>query len=126
MRAALSMLRPSVDASTGRRDERMGEMRLRNAVKTTQSMCSGLTAGILAGTLALGASLAGCADEEVQAPTENQVSGQTSEIIGGIDARGKKYDAVGTIGFYDDFFGYEFICSATLIDPQTVLTAKHC
>jgi Trypsin len=81
---------------------------------------------LLAGTLAAMtgvAALTGCAE----APTDEPVGGQTSQIIGGIDAKAKKFDAVGTVGFVDEWSGqYQFMCSATLIDPQTVLTAKHC
>lgn len=47
-------------------------------------------------------------------------------IIGGVDATGAKLNAIGTIGHkgFDDSFDY--FCTATLIAPDVVLTAKHC
>lgn len=47
-------------------------------------------------------------------------------IIGGVDATGAKLNAIGTVGHksFDDSFDY--FCTATLIAPTVVLTAKHC
>lgn len=59
--------------------------------------------------------------------TETEPTTQESkEIIGGFDAKAKNLDAVGTVGTFDDEGNYSFFCTATLITPDTVLTAKHC
>lgn len=51
---------------------------------------------------------------------------EESDIIGGVDARSAKLDAIGTIGTKDWEGKYDFFCTATLIAPKVVLTAKHC
>jgi hypothetical protein len=55
------------------------------------------------------------------------------DIIGGVDARSSSLNAIGTLGTVYDYSGYDggsvgynMICTATLIGPTTVLTAKHC
>jgi hypothetical protein len=53
-------------------------------------------------------------------------SSLSAEIIGGFDSRGKSMEAIGTVGMKDKDGNYQFFCSATLINPTTVLTAKHC
>ncbi|MDB4994096.1 MAG: hypothetical protein JWM74_1528 [Myxococcaceae bacterium] len=45
-------------------------------------------------------------------------------IIGGVDARGASLNAIGTLGHMDPT--YDMFCTATLIAPNIVLTAKHC
>jgi hypothetical protein len=45
-------------------------------------------------------------------------------IIGGVDARGASLNAIGTLGHMDPT--YDMFCTATLIAPNLVLTAKHC
>jgi len=59
------------------------------------------------------------------APGEEPVE-TADEIIGGVDAFAPKLNAIGTVGFKDDDGNYGFVCTATLIAPQVVLTAKHC
>jgi len=56
----------------------------------------------------------------------NEGTAQESEIIGGVDATGAKLNAIGTMGRrgWDDELRY--FCTATLIAPDVVLTAKHC
>lgn len=49
-----------------------------------------------------------------------------SKIIGGVLASSKTLNAIGTVGMMDRSGNYQFFCSATLIGPSTVLTAKHC
>jgi len=47
------------------------------------------------------------------------------DIIGGVEANGAKLNAIGAMGFKEgDTF--DFFCTATLIAPDLVLTAKHC
>jgi len=76
--------------------------------------------GLLAG-LALGA--CGAQDGNVGNPT----SSKEDTIIGGFDVTGKNLDAVGSLAIIDPATGEHFsICTATLIGPQTILTAKHC
>jgi len=53
-------------------------------------------------------------------------STSNDDIIGGVDATGAKLNAIGTVGRkgFDDTFDY--FCTATLVAPDVVLTAKHC
>lgn len=54
-------------------------------------------------------------------------SQQDDHLIGGVESGGAKLRAVGTIGIVDAATGAcSFICTATLIAPTLVLTAKHC
>src|SRR3954470_19865194 len=52
--------------------------------------------------------------------------GSIDDIIGGVDGSAKALNAVGTLGVKDSAGNYQFFCSASLIGPSTVLTAKHC
>src|SRR5437870_13592687 len=65
------------------------------------------------------ASLVACA----QAPADDS---NLDDIIGGVDGSAKTLNAVGTLGVKDSAGNYQFFCSASLIGPSTVLTAKHC
>ncbi|MDB4944002.1 MAG: hypothetical protein JWP97_3536 [Labilithrix sp.] len=47
------------------------------------------------------------------------------EIVGGVEASGASLDAIGTLGNKQDA-GFQYFCTATLIAPDLVLTAKHC
>jgi hypothetical protein len=48
-----------------------------------------------------------------------------NNVIGGFDAASASLNAIGTVGFNQNGqFG--FFCTATLIGPRTVITAKHC
>lgn len=74
---------------------------------------------------AAAAVFASCGNDVVIAE-ENDLSTQDyKEIIGGFNANAKVLDAIGTVGTLDGDT-YSFFCSATLISPDTVLTAKHC
>jgi hypothetical protein len=66
---------------------------------------------------------------------ETQDGRTVTDIIGGVDAKSAKLDAIGTVGLISDYGGYydsgvtqsfQPICTGTLIGPTTVLTAKHC
>lgn len=72
-----------------------------------------LGAGLLAILIA-----AGCGGEQDQDSSEGS-------IIGGTSAAGAKFDAVGAIG-YGDTTSFEYFCSATLISPTQIVTARHC
>lgn len=71
--------------------------------------------------LALGAaaSLSACG-------SDSAVSSDDADIIGGYDNGSAKYAAVGTVGTKDAAGNYHYFCTATLISPTEVLTAKHC
>ncbi len=73
----------------------------------------------LVAVLGLGLAV-GCDVDETGAVTEE------SDIIGGVDASSAKLDAIGTLGTHGWSGEYEFFCTATLIGPKAVLTAKHC
>src|SRR5437763_6428742 len=50
----------------------------------------------------------------------------SDDIIGGVDGSAKSLNAIGTLGVLDSGGNFQFFCSASLIGPHTVLTAKHC
>jgi hypothetical protein len=52
-------------------------------------------------------------------------SSASDDIIGGVDATGAKLNAIGSIGNKSGD-GFDYFCTATLIAPDLVLTAKHC
>ena len=77
----------------------------------------------------LGASLSACAGEAGDAP--EHASEASQPIIGGVPAVGDKYAAVGGLveAFVDPYYGvlaFSTFCSATLVGPQAVVTARHC
>jgi secreted trypsin-like serine protease len=64
--------------------------------------------------------LAACAADD---PTTRA---QADEIIGGVSAKGATLDAIGSLSRRKSDGTFEFFCTATLIAPRLVLTAKHC
>jgi hypothetical protein len=72
---------------------------------------------LLVGTAGL---LAACRDDASSASTTDD------DIVGGVDARGKALDAVGYLYAVKADGTGGGSCTATLIAPNLVLTAKHC
>lgn len=77
----------------------------------------------------LGASLSGCVGEASDAP--EQSSEATQPILGATPAVGNKYRAVGALveGIPDPDYGFlvwNAFCSATLVGPNKLVTARHC
>src|SRR5438045_1950468 len=61
------------------------------------------------------------ADDAATPPTGD------SEIIGGVDAKSAALDAIGALVYLNpQTQKQEELCTATLITPKVVLTAKHC
>jgi len=91
---------------------------------TARKMALGVLALTLAGACSQGAD---------EAP--DQTAELAQPIMGGVPAVDARYAAVGALAtqFYVDwipdvppFYAYDFICSATLVDSQAVVTARHC
>ena len=60
-------------------------------------------------------------------PDGAAATGDEANIIGGVDAKSASLNAVGAIVFRDRATNQlSPLCTATLIGPQTILTAKHC
>ncbi|MBM4373775.1 MAG: trypsin-like serine protease [Deltaproteobacteria bacterium] len=76
-----------------------------------------MNAARLVAPLAL-VTLAGCLGGDVDSGA--------SDIIGGVDASSPRLDAVGAMGTKDADGAFDYFCTATLIGPKAVLTAKHC
>ena len=74
---------------------------------------------LLCGVLA-----AGCAADR-DTLEDFPYTGDEKGDIGGVEALGSSLNAIGTVGMMDNG-QYFFFCSAELIGPTTVLTAKHC
>src|SRR5687768_18518905 len=74
-------------------------------------------------------SLAGCSAEAGAPPEETSEAAQP--ILGASPATDEKYAAVGALveGFEYPGYGilaFNVFCSATLIGPQQIVTARHC
>lgn len=57
---------------------------------------------------------------------QQQRENEAQELMRGFDAPGKALNAIGTVGMKGKDGKFEFFCTATLIAPDKVLTAKHC
>jgi len=51
---------------------------------------------------------------------------QAGEIVGGVAAKSASLDAIGALGRVNADGGFRYYCTATLVAPRVVLTAKHC
>lgn len=51
---------------------------------------------------------------------------ETDDLIGGVDAKSASLDAIGALMLKDPMRGLTQFCTATLIAPRVVLSAKHC
>jgi hypothetical protein len=68
---------------------------------------------------------AACSQTDDAAPGA-AVTGNEDDIIGGVDASGAGLNAIGTLG-REGFDGeFDYFCTATLVAPTVVLSAKHC
>jgi Trypsin len=75
--------------------------------------------------------VAGCWSSETDPPSASSASASAKELIGGFGASSSQFNAVGslTVTSSDPFGGLPFpqqVCTGTLIDQDSVLTAKHC
>jgi hypothetical protein len=80
---------------------------------------------VFGSNLALALSLFASACSSSPTVDSNKLATAEQEVIGGFGSGGKAFEAVGTLGIEWDG-EYYMMCTATLIGPKTVLTAKHC
>lgn len=80
---------------------------------------------VFGSNLALAMSLFASACGSSPTIDSNKLATAEQEVIGGFGSGGKAFEAVGTLGIEWDG-EYYMMCTATLIGPKTVLTAKHC
>lgn len=73
--------------------------------------------GLLLAAFTLVACTAGGSDEGVV---------QANEIVGGVAAKSASLDAIGSLGRVQPDGTFRYYCTATLVAPRVVLTAKHC
>ena len=91
-----------------------------HASTTWRDRLWGLARGTALAVSALSA-LAGCSRDGEPA------AGAEEAIIGGVAANSPSLDAIGSLGIIDPYYGgVQPFCSATLIAPETVVTARHC
>lgn len=60
------------------------------------------------------------------APADEEPASDSSEIIGGVEASSASLDAVGAMLSKSWGGGWSPFCTATLVEPTLVITAKHC
>src|SRR5690242_18695402 len=70
---------------------------------------------------AIVAVLGACSGPSKDAPPTSDV-----DIIGGVDAKSASLDAIGALMVKDQNNTLQMMCTATLIAPRVILTAKHC
>ncbi|MBX3191958.1 MAG: trypsin-like serine protease [Labilithrix sp.] len=66
------------------------------------------------------AGLAACGSS---GPTPGETQG---EIVGGVAAKSDRLDAIGALGRVQPDGSFKYYCTATLVAPRLLLTAKHC
>jgi secreted trypsin-like serine protease len=76
---------------------------------------------LLSSVALLGVSFAAACTQSSDATSQS-----SSDIVGGIEATGAKLNAIGAVGNKSGENGFDYFCTATLIAPDLVLTAKHC
>lgn len=76
----------------------------------------------LGALVAVAGSLFACAVSD----RADDAASQSDEIVGGVAAKSSRLDAVGSLGRVKDDGSFDYFCTATLVAPRLVLTAKHC
>jgi hypothetical protein len=71
------------------------------------------------------ASLAGCSERDDD-NVNGAVTGNEDDIVGGVDASGAQLNAIGSLGKVGFDGKFSYFCTATLVAPSVVLSAKHC
>ena len=80
------------------------------------------TLGLLAGVALIAPAMACNAPSSPDASIDDR-----NELVGGVDGRSRALDAVGALVYKDPATGAsQLLCTATLIAPKVILTAKHC
>lgn len=73
------------------------------------------------GLLFVAASMFACGAADRSSPAT-----ESDEIVGGVAAKSSRLDAVGSLGRVKPDGSFDYFCTATLVAPRLVLTAKHC
>src|SRR5262245_13888655 len=104
-------------------------MTSRSTTLPLYSLCTWSRIGA-ASIMLLTLTVAGCWSSETEAPRASSASASTQELIGGFAANSSQFNAIGSVLITaSDPFGGPYpaqVCTGTLIDSDTVLTAKHC
>jgi uncharacterized membrane protein YgcG len=69
--------------------------------------------------------VAGCSERDDN-NVSGAVTGNEDNIVGGVDASGAQLNAIGSLGKVGFDGKFSYFCTATLVAPSVVLSAKHC